>query len=169
MWFLLAQPPAHNTVPCFSWHWSPVSAPALIFTSFLPADTRLAQFLGFHEAAKAQWREKGFRSHFIKQATRPRRLAFHRYTPHPEALGSVTVSPCSHPLGALGSWNSGGQKPTWLLESSSEGLSCCGQPGQLMQFLKDIHSLLGTYEPGGTQARPEQVGSLSSIVAEKWA
>lgn len=38
-----------------------------------------------------------------------------------------------------------------------------------MQLLKDIHSLLGTYEPGGTQARPEQVGSLSSTVAEEWA
>lgn len=162
MWFLSVQPPAHNTVPCFSWHWSPVSAPALIFTAFLPADTRLAQFLRFHVAAKAQWREKGFRSHFMKQATRPRRLAFHRYTPHPEALGSVTVSPCSHPWEP---WGVGIQED----RSQPEGLGCCGQPGQMIQFLKDVHSLLGTYEPGGTQARPEQVGSLSSIVAEKWA
>lgn len=102
---------------------------------------------------------EGFRSHFIKQATRPRRLATHP-TQRRWALSQLALV-----LTHWEPWGVGIQED----RSQPEGLGCCGQPGQLMQLLKDIHSLLGTYEPGGTQARPEQVGSLSSTVAEKWA
>lgn len=101
MRLLSARPPVHNTVPCFSWHQGPVSAPALVFTSFLLADTRLPQFWGFHVAAKTRW-QKGFRSHFVKQAPRSGRLTFHPPHTPPRGTGLCHSQPLFSPTGNPG-------------------------------------------------------------------
>lgn len=105
----------HDTEPCFSWNRSPASVPALIFTSFFPTDTRPAQFCRVGVAAKARWREKALKSHFMKHpcSRRPShaaQAADFPFSTHPtQRLGGLgTAGPCSRRLGAPGSWNSRG-------------------------------------------------------------
>lgn len=58
----------YHTMPSFSWNQSPVSTSSSqpSFARFFPTDTRVAQFWRAGTAAKARWREKALKNHFMK-------------------------------------------------------------------------------------------------------
>lgn len=58
----------YHTTPSFSWNQSPVSASSSqpSFSRLFPTDTRAAQFWRAGTVAKARWREKALKNHFMK-------------------------------------------------------------------------------------------------------
>lgn len=106
----------HNTMPCFPWNRDPASAPALIFTSFFPTDTRPAQFWRNGVAAKAQWREKALKSHFIKhpcsqQPSHEAGAADFPFATHPTQRRELCHSqPLFSPAGSPGELESQGRQ-----------------------------------------------------------
>ena len=156
----------YHTMPSFSWNQSPVSTSSSqpSFARFFPTDTRVAQFWRAGTAAKARWREKALKNHFMKHpcSRRPSHkaqaadfpLATHpthrRGLGHSQPLFSPTGSPRESELTGMALESSWQQTPP--LASSSAVVSLAS----LMQEMKDSRSLWDLCEPGDSQAKTEE-------------